>query len=419
MFTKNKLNLSLLSLLMTFMLSLTMANKTKAQEALALSEEKAVIDMGVNLFKGNCKQCHKYDKKATGPALMGVNERRELPWLISFIKGPLNMKNSGDEYAVALFAEYAPTVMPNHDFLKDQEIVAILSAVKAGAIKPKDDKLTNPTTVSAETEKGPSIISILGTISLVALALCIVALASMSMVLRRALSSRADISVLERETLDKRFRLGRVLSSPAFIGIAAFVFVSFAGQKALDGLFTVGVQQGYAPDQPIPFSHKLHAGLNKIDCKYCHTGVERSKNANIPSPNICMGCHNQIRNTSPNIQKIYEAVEKNQPIQWVRVHNLPDLAYFNHQQHVKVGGLDCEECHGDVKNMEIIQQHSVLTMGWCIACHRKKQIGVTNKTTNEANAYYDRLLELHAEKGNNEGITVEKNGGFECGKCHY
>ena len=164
--------------------------------------------------------------------------------------------------------------------------------------------------------------------------------------------------------------------------------------KALiDGAFNVGVHQGYAPKQPIAYSHKLHAGEYKIDCNYCHTGVNRGQSAHIPSANICMNCHGVIKKESPEIQKIYAAIENNQPIEWVRVHNLPDFAYFNHAQHVNVGGLQCQQCHGEIQNMEVVEQRSSLTMGWCIDCHRKTEVNA------KGNAYYDKLVQVHNESG--------------------
>ena len=128
------------------------------------------------------------------------------------------------------------------------------------------------------------------------------------------------------------------LKSPTVIGIVTFLVIALGAKNVIDGLYTVGVQQGYAPEQPIAFSHKIHAGQYEIGCQYCHTGVEIGKSANIPSVNICMNCHSQIKTDSPEIQKLYAAQESGQPIEWVRIHNLPDLAYFNHSQHVKVGG---------------------------------------------------------------------------------
>jgi hypothetical protein len=176
--------------------------------------------------------------------------------------------------------------------------------------------------------------------------------------------------------------------------------------------------------QPIPFSHKIHAGDNKIDCNYCHTGVRKAKHANIPSINICMNCHNAIKVESEYIKKIhthagYDAKTKTydeskaSPIEWVRVHNLPDLAYFNHSQHVKVGGVECQECHVGIKSMDgYVQKTSELTMAWCIDCHREKSIDKTNP-------YYERLVEFNKVHRGVEDLKVKDIGGLECSKCHY
>jgi len=146
---------------------------------------------------------------------------------------------------------------------------------------------------------------------------------------------------------------------------------------------------------------------------YCHTSVYKSKNANIPSANICMNCHGELRTGSPEIQKIYASIENDEPIKWVRIHNLPDLAYFNHSQHTKVAGVECETCHGDIKEMEVVQQHSLLTMGWCINCHREWDVN------SKGNAYYDDMLEYHESNTGSTDMKVEDIGGLECSKCHY
>ena len=183
-------------------------------------------------------------------------------------------------------------------------------------------------------------------------------------------------------------------------------------KSCIDGLYTVGIQQNYQPTQPIAFSHKVHAGQYEIDCNYCHTGVNISKSANIPSVNICMNCHNAINTDKPEIQKILTAYEENRPIEWVRVHNLPDLAYFNHKQHVAVGGLDCATCHGPIEEMDVVYQYSELTMGWCINCHRETEV------SSKGNDYYKKLVELH-NSSSKKPMTVEDIGGLECSKCHY
>jgi hypothetical protein len=197
------------------------------------------------------------------------------------------------------------------------------------------------------------------------------------------------------------------------------------------GMEEVGVQQGYAPDQPINFSHKIHAGQYEIDCKYCHSTVEKSKSASIPSLNTCMNCHKYVKasekyngKTSPEIQKIYDAIGfdgenmeyiegfEQKPIEWVRIHNLPDLSYFNHSQHVVVGNLECQLCHGPIEEMDKVYQYSTLQMGWCIDCHRERGIDSEN------NEYYEEVHKNMKAEGK-DYMTVAENGGLECSKCHY
>lgn len=210
------------------------------------------------------------------------------------------------------------------------------------------------------------------------------------------------------------------------LGLLLFFVLMTAG--AVDMASKVGMQQGYAPNQPIAFSHKLHAGENKIACSYCHTGVERGKSATIPAANICMNCHNVIKPESEQIQKIYDAVgwdkekkeyKKNytqKPIQWVRIHNLQDFAYFNHAQHYKVAGVECQTCHGEIQTMEKVQQHSPLTMGWCIDCHTKTKVNIKN-------GYYEKVHGKTAKYkeavASGDGLTISQLGGMECAKCHY
>jgi hypothetical protein len=211
---------------------------------------------------------------------------------------------------------------------------------------------------------------------------------------------------------------GTIAASRGFMFVVVFVIAALGFKAVINGLYSVGVQQGYAPKQPIAFSHKIHAGQYEIDCKYCHVGVMKGKSATIPSVNICMNCHNQIKsgtNTGEaEIGKIVRAFNENKPIEWVRIHNLPDLAYFNHSQHVNVAGVECQTCHGPIQEMDVVRQHSLLTMGWCIDCHRKTDVNT------KGNAYYDKLVEIHKkEKGSKSNMKVEDIGGLECSKCHY
>lgn len=139
----------------------------------------------------------------------------------------------------------------------------------------------------------------------------------------------------------------------------------------VNALVNVGVNEGYAPTQPIPFSHKLHAGVNNIPCMYCHSGVEKSKHATVPSMSTCMNCHSVVAPTSPHIKRLKEMYAKGEAIEWIKVNDLPDHVNFNHKRHV-AKGIACETCHGDVKRMDVVRQDKPLLMGWCLDCHRGK-----------------------------------------------
>ena len=382
-----------------------------------LSADAAVVSAGAALFEANCKQCHAVHAQVVGPQLSGVYERQSVAWLINFIKYPEKVIKSGDAHAVDLYNKYKQ-FMPNHDFLDDNQIKSILSYIKAETIKgPTADTPKGPGKEgqAADNATGPNssmltaIIAGLGVLLILVLGVLVL----LATVLTRYLQKEQNLTDADKEILGQRFSLRDLLQSRAFIGIVAFLFVAIISKAAVEGMINIGVQRGYAPSQPIAFSHKLHAGEYAIDCRYCHTGVEKGKSANIPSANICMNCHNAIKTGSPEIQKIYNAVLQDKPIQWIRVHNLPDLAYFNHAQHTQVGGLQCQTCHGPIQNMEVVYQYSALTMGWCINCHRETPLNTKD------NGYYDNLVKLHNTANNGAPFTVSSNGGTECSKCHY
>jgi len=392
---------------------LVLANPASAQE---LSDDPAVISQGESLFKGNCMSCHRIHEKLVGPALADVHNRRDLPWIYAFIRNSQKVIQSGDEYAVDLYNEYNQTVMTSFDF-NDDELLSIVSYIKAETDKGPEvavaDSGDGGEGVAPATSAIPDqYITIILIGLVVILAIMLVILVMIINLVRRYVQQQEDIDEADEEVIETGFSLGSLVRNKAFVGIVAFVFVAFAFKSVIDGLYSIGVQQGYAPTQPIAFSHQIHAGQYEIECQYCHTGVELSKSANIPSANICMNCHSAIKTESPEIQKIYAAVENNEPIEWVRVHNLPDLSYFNHAQHVKVGNQECQTCHGEIEEMEVVRQHSLLTMGWCIDCHRETEVN------SKGNDYYDRLVEYHSNK-TTEPMTVENIGGLECSKCHY
>jgi hypothetical protein len=152
-----------------------------------------------------------------------------------------------------------------------------------------------------------------------------------------------------------------ILGGLGFLCFVVFAFWYWASPKHTD--------VGYAPKQPIPYSHKLHAGELGIDCRYCHSNVERSGVANIPASEVCMNCHKIIKTDSPHIQKIRKSYETGVPIQWRKVHQLADFAYFNHSRHLKAG-VSCVSCHGRVDRMPVVHQVQPLSMSWCLDCHR-------------------------------------------------
>lgn len=381
-----------------------------------ISSDPAVIAAGEALFNGNCRACHAVNQKLVGPALANVYDRRDMEWIKAFVKNSQAMIANGDEYAVSLYEEYNKTVMTSFNFA-DEEIESIIAYVKyetenvAIADPASTEGVADGDVTAGDKEPSQYLTAILIGL-VVVLVLILVVLFLIIGFLTKFLREKQDLDQADRELIDQKFNLGKLTRNPAFIGIVAFVFGIFVVKSVIDGLYQVGIQKGYAPTQPIAFSHKLHAGQYEIDCNYCHTGVRKSKSANIPSANICMNCHGQIKTESPEIQKIYAAIEENRPIEWVRVHNLPDLAYFNHSQHVAVGNQECQTCHGEIQEMEVVEQFAPLTMGWCINCHKE-----TNVNT-KGNAYYDNLVELHSQHSK-EPLKVEDIGGLECSKCHY
>ncbi len=386
-------------------------------QADAVPSDVDVIAAGEKLFKQNCAACHRIQEKLIGPGLANIYDRRDIPWIQTFVKNSQKVIQSGDAYAVDLFEEYNQIVMTPFDF-SDEEILSVLAYIKDQTDNPPQAAVVIEETGVTGVEAGQGLFArymnyILAGL-IVTLILMIVVLIMISSVMQKYLSTRSDLDEAEREIIAQRFNLFALFQSRAFIGFMAFIFTAVAFKTAIDELYEIGVQQGYAPQQPIVFSHQVHAGQYEIDCNYCHTGVMKSKNANIPAANVCMNCHSSITegvNTGTvEIAKIYTAIEENRPIEWVRVHNLPDLAYFNHSQHVNVGNVECATCHGPVKEMEVVSQYALLTMGWCVDCHR------TTEVSTKDNAYYDKLVEFHDSP---EVMTVESIGGLECAKCHY
>ncbi len=399
---------------------------SSAAVAQEIPKDAASISAGEALFNGNCKSCHRVKQKMVGPALAGVESRvPSIPWIFGWVRNSAKVVASGDEYAVKIYNEFNKSQMTAFTSYTDAQILNILAYVKSEAEK-KDEGPKVP--VGGEQTAGGQGVptayldAILIGMFLI-LILLVVILGIIISALKRYLDQK-DLSAEDKEVVHSPITVSTIARSRGFIFLVAFVVGAIAFKTVIDGLYSIGVQQGYQPAQPIAFSHKLHAGQYEIDCKYCHTGVLKGKQANIPSPNICMNCHSQVKKGSPEIAKIYSAIGydsvtasytgKQHPIEWIRIHNLPDLAYFNHAQHVNIGGIECQTCHGPIQEMDVVKQYSLLTMGWCIDCHRKTDV------KDKGNAYYDKLMEIHSkEKGGKSPMKVEDIGGLECGKCHY
>jgi mono/diheme cytochrome c family protein len=383
-------------------------------------DDVAIVTAGDALFKNNCAVCHSAGTDViVGPGLAGVNERRSQDWLQRWIKNSQALIQSGDKEAIAVYNEYNKQAMPSFA-LSDAEITSILTYIKAS-----ESAAAVPTTVGSDVAQAPGegvgtdaigavggYLDIILVVLIVVLIVLVVTLLLITSLLKNYLNKNRTLNEYDNEVVNQRFDFSKIYKSKAVRTLVVLIFVVVLLDLTIDKVMGIGIQQGYQPRQPIAFSHKLHAGEHQINCNYCHTTVYKSKSASIPSANICMNCHSQIQTESPEIQKIYRALERNKPIEWVRIHNLPDLAYFNHAQHTQVGGVECQTCHGPIQEMDVVYQYSPLTMGWCIDCHRETPLNT------EGNAYYDNLVELH-EATSKGAFTVSSNGGTECSKCHY
>lgn len=386
---------------------------------------------GKALFNTNCAACHKLDDKATGPALRGVANKYDMAWIYKWVNNSSALIASGDAKAVKVFEENNKSVMTAFPQLSTTDIDNIIAYTS----EPKIDqpKVVNP--IDKENQgSGISNNLILGVLSLVLLILVVMLFMVNNVLTKVAKANGIEVADKKLDLL----ALPKAFAKNQFLVLVSAIFMLLAsGYFAYGWFMQIGVDQDYAPIQPIHYSHRIHAGSNGIDCKYCHSSARVSKNAGIPSLNVCMNCHKNIAAVSDTtataehskafydgeIQKLYDAVGwdkttqkytgKTRPVKWVKIHNLPDFVYFNHAQHVTVAGIECQKCHGPVETYEIQKQFAPLTMGWCIKCHRETDVKM------EGNAYYDKIHKELSKKYGVEKLTAAQMGGLECGKCHY
>ncbi|MFK5880474.1 MAG: cytochrome c3 family protein [Flavobacteriaceae bacterium] len=381
---------------------------------------------GKKLFNMHCAACHKLDKDLVGPKLGGVTDKRENAWLKSWIKD--NAAFQAIDVDAKEAANFSPASMTAFAFLSDQEIDDILEYTIPVEVVEVVGGSEAPAVVQ---EQDNTLLYILTAIVIVLVLMVFNLYRTMTVIKDGAKSKTLGDSL---NSVWKAFKGNKFLHF-----LLVIFFLLNAAYFGFGWLFQVGLDQGYQPIQPIAFSHAIHAGDNKIDCQYCHSSAKHSKTSGIPSANVCMNCHMNISEVADDttvgelvkedldkeIQKIYNAVGwdkdnlkyiegyEQQPIEWVRVHNLPDFAYYNHSQHVTVAGLACQKCHGPVEEMEEVYQYSPLTMDWCITCHKETEVDMTE------NGYYKKIHEQLANKFGVESVTEAQLGGMECGKCHY
>ena len=398
--------------------------------AFLLYSREANAQNGQALFMSNCASCHQVHKRMTGPALEGVEQRG--PWkdrnqIHAWVHNPAGYMKT-NAYTAGLFKEYQ-VMMQSFPQLSDKDIDAIIDYTKT---VPEPSAAGGGTaTQAAAAESGDNTL-LFGILTLI--------LAVVSFVLLQVNSNLKKLT-------DEKEGLGGVDPVPfwrnkAYIAFIAVILFLFGGYMTVTGAINLGRSQNYEPEQPIFYSHKVHAGINQISCLYCHGNTEVGKQANIPALNICMNCHMGINeykgeklyrptgeevDGTAEIQKLYRyaGYEANKvwdpsrakPIAWIRIHNLPDHVYFNHSQHVKVGKIQCQTCHGEIQKMDEVHQFADLSMGWCINCHRNTQVQFNS------NGFYSIYEKYHDEIKNGtldtSKITVEKIGGTECQKCHY
>lgn len=421
---------------------------------------------GDALFKSKCASCHQPHKNSTGPKLFqvrqkwtdgGAKEGSIYQWVNNW-----QTAAASDPYAQTV-STWSPSAMSAFPDLKKEDIDAIMDWVDAqpdpAAAGAGDAGATGeagaPMDAAGTTEETSN-----GWIWLILGVIFVTIILAVGGVRRQLKFAAADA---EGKPLNEGMSYAEELKAWAwkyrlYVGLASLVVVISVVVTLFLGLYSIGVVENYQPSQPIAFPHAIHTGTNGIDCKYCHSSVTKSKTAGIPSVNVCMNCHKQINGRTPaqqeQIAKIYEAAGwnpegagsytgKTKPIVWNKVHVLPDHVYFNHSQHVVVGGVDCKQCHGDMTKQVETQKvwpveelnkiegnipltKPTMTMGWCIECHAEKEIS-TGSIDTKNDGYYNeihkrllnndkKLYEKYLEDGK---VSVAELGGWECAKCHY
>jgi cytochrome c2 len=389
---------------------------------------------GKSLFQANCASCHNPIKVVTGPALQGITSRvPDKNLLHAWIKNNSAVLASGNKYFNDLYVQFSKTPMNAFPGLTDPEIEAIINYVEnykaPGPIPGGPDGST-----SNKEQEGDS--SLLYGILTLILAVIMLVLLQVNSNLKKLSDDKEGIPTSEPIPFYR---------NKVYITFLVLILFVVGGYYVVQGAIGLGRTKNYQPEQPIFYSHKVHAGTNQVSCLYCHGGAWESKHAGVPSLNVCMNCHAAINeykgeplhrengsvvDANAEIQKLYsftgydakagKYTQPGKPIEWVKIHNLPDHVYFNHSQHIRAGKVQCQTCHGSISEMNEVKQFAELSMGWCINCHRTTKIDFPD-STGAGNKFYSIYEKFHNElkAGTADSITVEKIGGTECQKCHY
>ena len=398
-----------------------------------VSFQKSYAADGEALFKANCASCHRPLEKYVGPALKGAREREpSKDWVYKWIANTTSMVNT-DPYAKKLKEEMGGVVMTAFPDLSKEDIDAILDwADKQAPAAAPTGGAPGAATQAAPSSNNTILYGILTLL-----------LAVIGLILLQVNSNLKKLTD-EKEGV-KTPNPVPFWRNKAYLLLITIVLFIFAGYWLVEAAMGLGRQQGYQPEQPIYFSHKVHPGVNQISCLYCHGGAQDSKHATIPSVNVCMNCHMAVKeytgepiirddgttvNANDEIQKLYQYAGWNpdtktydkpgKPIEWVKIHNLPDFVYFNHSQHVKVGQVACQTCHGEIQKMNQVAQFADLSMGWCVNCHRTTNVQFDDGK-GHGNKFYSIYEKFHQDIKDKkyDSVTVQMIGGTECGKCHY
>jgi cytochrome c551/c552 len=385
---------------------------------------------GKALFQSNCASCHNPIKVVTGPALKGISDRvPDKNLLHAWIKNNGAVLATGNKYFNDLFVQYNKTPMNIFPNLSDGEIDAILTYVNNYA---EPSKTPGPAGAPAPESDNTLLYGILTMI----LAVIMLVLLQVNSNLKKLSDDKEGIPALEPIPFYR---------NKAYITLVTLILFVIGGYFLVQAAIGLGRTQNYQPEQPIFYSHKVHAGTNQISCLYCHGNAWESKHATVPSLNVCMNCHSAINeyhgeklyredgqevDGTSEINKLYsytgydpkagKYTQAGKPVEWIKIHNLPDHVFFSHAQHIRAGKVQCQTCHGPIQEMNEVKQFAELSMGWCVNCHRNSKVDFPD-STGTGNKFYSIYKKFHEElkSGSIDSVTVEKIGGTECQKCHY